>query len=137
MGQCDADGRRGGRRRLYAANQPDFHGLDQSGATGAAWVSDKFERTYDDGMVISLRSAFEIFHDKLSGDKYGSYFVQKAYGTVQTGLGRAEIGLTDGAAYSLAVVGPEVDNFTSIDNPNATFFVNPLNRRMPSSGFSA
>jgi hypothetical protein len=114
---------------LYTADQPDFRGLDQSGATGAAWVSDKLERTYDDGMVISLRSVFEIFHDKLSGDNYGSYFVQKVYGTVQTGLGRAEIGMTDGAAYSLAVVGPEVDNFTSLDNPNATFFVNPLTNR--------
>lgn len=110
----------------YTANQPSFPGLDESGVTGAASVSAKLERTYDTGLVLSLKSVFEVFHDKLSGDNYGSDFVQKVYGVAQTGLGRIEIGMTDGAAYALAVTGPAVDGVTSLDNPNATFFTDPL-----------
>jgi hypothetical protein len=110
---------------LYAANQPDAPGLDQSGVTGAAWVGLSLERTYDSGLALALKSVFEIYHDRLSGDNYGSDFVQKVYGQMQTGLGRVEIGNTDGAAYALAVVGPTVEGYTSIDNPNATFFRDP------------
>jgi hypothetical protein len=113
----------------YGANQPDFPGLDESGVTGAASVYANLARTYDTGMVISLKSVFEVFHDKLSGDNYGSDFVQKVYGVVQTGLGRAEIGMTDGAAYALAVTGPVVDGVTSLDNPNTTFFLDPVTGR--------
>jgi outer membrane protein OmpU len=113
----------------YLADQPGFPGLDQSGVTGAASVSAKLERTYDTGLVLSLRSVFEVFHDKLSGDNYGSDLVQKVYGVAQTGLGRVEIGMTDGAAYSLAVTGPTVDGVTSLDNPNATFFIDPTTGR--------
>jgi hypothetical protein len=113
----------------YSADQPDFPGLDESGVTGAASVYANLTRTYDTGMVISLKSVFEVFHDKLSGDNYGSDLVQKVYGVVQTGLGRAEVGMTDGAAYSLAVTGPVVDSVTSLDNPNATFFLDPTTGR--------
>jgi len=113
----------------YSANQPSFVGLNDSGVTGAASVSAKIERTYDDGLVLSVKSVFEVFHDKLSGDNYGSDFVQKVYGVAQTGLGRVEIGMTDGAAYSLAVTGPTVDGVTSLDNPNATFFIEPATGR--------
>lgn len=110
---------------VYGANQPDFPGHDESGVTGAASVYANLARTYDTGMVISLKTVFEVFHDKLSGDNYGSDFVQKVYGVVQTGLGRGEIGMTDGAAYALAVTGPVVDSVTSLDNPNTVFFVDP------------
>jgi len=109
----------------YTANQPDAHGLDQNGVTGAAWVGLSLERTYDSGLALALKSSFEVYHDRLSGDNYGSDFVQKVYGQVQTGLGRVEIGNTDGAAYALAVVGPSVEGYISIDNPNATFFRDP------------
>jgi len=106
----------------YTANQPDAPGLDQNGVTGAAWIGLSLERTYDSGLALALKSSFEVYHDRLSGDNYGSDFVQKVYGQVQTGLGRVEIGNTDGVAYALAVVGPTVEGYISIDNPNATFF---------------
>jgi hypothetical protein len=109
----------------YAADQPDFPGLDESGVTGAASLGVTLERDYDSGLTLALKSVFEVYHDRLSGDNYGSDFVQKVYGQVQTGLGRIEIGNTDGAAYALAVTGPVVSSFTSIDNPNATFFKDP------------
>ena len=109
----------------YSASQPDAPGLDESGVTGAAWLGVSLERDYDSGLSLALKSVFEVYHDDLSGDNYGSDFVQKVYGQVQTGLGRVELGNTDGAAYALAVTGPVVQGFTSIDNPNATFFRDP------------
>lgn len=109
----------------YAASQPDWPGLDQDGVTGAAWVGVSLERDYDSGLSLALKSTFEVYHDRLSGDNYGSDFVQKVYGQIQTGLGRVEVGNTDGAAYVLAVTGPTVQGYTSIDNPNVTFFRDP------------
>jgi hypothetical protein len=110
----------------YVNNQPDFPGKDASGVTGSAGAYANLMRTYDTGLVLGLKTSYELFHDKLSGDNYGSDFFQKIYGVVQTGLGRVEIGMTDGAGYTLAVPGPVVDGVTALDNPNATFFVDPV-----------
>jgi len=109
----------------YVSDQPAAPGLDDGGATGAAQVAASLERDYDSGLVLALKSTFEVYHDRLSGDNYGSDFVQKVYGQMQTGLGRVEIGNTDGAIYAMAVTGPTVEGFTSIDNPNVTFFRDP------------
>ncbi len=113
----------------YLANQPPFPGRDRSGVTGSASIYGNLTRTYDTGLVMALKTSFEVFHDRLSGDNYGSDLVQKVYGVVQTGLGRIEIGMTDGAAYQLAVTGPVVDSVTSLDNPNATFYLDPTTGR--------
>jgi hypothetical protein len=112
----------------FDADQPGS-GFAKTSVTGAASLTASLERDYDSGMVLALKSGFEIYHDKLSGDNYGSDFVQKVYGEVQTGLGRVDIGMADGAAYALAVVGPEVNPEVTIDNPNATFFVDPSTKR--------
>ena len=91
---------------MFAANQPSAPGLDKSGATGAASINARLQRDYDSGLSLSLKGTFEIYHDKLSGDNYGSDFVQKVYGSVQTGLGHIDVGMTDGAAYALSITGP-------------------------------
>ena len=109
----------------YAANQPDAANLDQSGVTGAAVFAASVQRTYDSGLSISLKSSFQVYHDRLSIDNYGGDLVEKVYGVVQTGLGRVEIGNADGAAYTLAVTGPVVEGDISIDNTNASFFKDP------------
>ncbi|HVU21700.1 MAG TPA: hypothetical protein VHE09_13295 [Rhizomicrobium sp.] len=109
----------------YWADQPDAANLDQSGVTGAATFAANLERDYDSGLQISLRSVFEVYHDRLSIDNYGGDFVEKVYGVVQTGLGRVEIGNTDGAAFVLANTGPVVEGDISIDNTNASFFKDP------------
>ena len=83
----------------------------------------------DSGMSLALKTSFEVARDRLSYDNYGGNFVQKVYGAMQTGLGTVEVGMTDGAAYSLAITGPVVDDITSIDNPNATFFIDPSTGR--------
>lgn len=109
----------------YSANQPNFAGLDDSGVSASASVYANLMRTYDTGLVIGLKTSYEVFHDRLSVDNYGGNFFQKIYGVVQTGLGRVEVGMTDGAGYALAVPGPVVDGVTALDNPNATFFLDP------------
>jgi hypothetical protein len=110
---------------VFAADQPSAPGLDKSGATGAASINARLQRDYDSGLSLSFKGTFEIYHDKLSGDNYGSDFVQKVYGSAQTGLGRIDVGMTDGAAYALSITGPTVNGEVTIDNSNATFFRDP------------
>ena len=47
--------------------------------------------------------------DPLSRGRYDGDVFEKMAGEARTGLGRIEIGLTDGAGYGLAVTGPKVD----------------------------
>ena len=114
---------------LFAPSLPDVPGFNQQWATGAADVNLRIQRDYDSGLSLALKSTFEVVHDKLSVDNYGGDLVQKVYGVAQTGLGRVEIGMTDGAAYALSVTGPVVDGATSLDNANATFFLDPSTGR--------
>lgn len=98
---------------------------DNWGGTGAAQLNASLQRDYDSGLSLGLKGTFSLFHDHLSGDNYGSDLLAKLYGVMQTGLGRVEIGMSDGAAYQLAVTGPTVNGEVSLDNPNATFFRDP------------
>jgi len=109
----------------FSANQPTAAGLDHSGVSGEAVLKAALQRDYDSGLTLALKTSFEVYHDKLSADNYGGDLVQKVYAQAQTGLGRVELGMTDGAAYALAVTGPVVDGATTIDNSNATFFRDP------------
>jgi hypothetical protein len=114
---------------LFVPDLPKAAGYNQRWATGAADVTAKIERDYDSGLALSLNTAFEVVRDRLSYDNYGGNLVQKVYGRADTGLGRIEAGLTDGAAYVLSVTGPAVDDITTIDNPNASFFMDPSTGR--------
>jgi hypothetical protein len=120
----------GGRAQgtAFTASQPAA-GIDKTGVSGAATLTAALQRDYDSGLTLALKGAFEIYHDRLSGDNYGDDFVQKVYAVAQTGLGRVEIGMTDGAAYALAVTGPVVDDETTLDNANASFFRDPSTGR--------
>ena len=62
---------------------------------------------------------------RLSHGRYGGDFFEKVFGEVRTGLGRLEIGQTDGAAYVVAAGGPKVDAQVSLDDPQTTFFRDP------------
>jgi hypothetical protein len=114
---------------LFTNDMPAGAGAPQHWATGAVDVNLKLERMYDSGLSLALKSSFEVLRDRLSHDNYGGNLVQKVYGVAQTGLGRIEIGMTDGAGYALAVTGPTVDDATSIDNANAGFFIDPSTGR--------
>ncbi|HEY0300658.1 MAG TPA: hypothetical protein VGC36_04970 [Rhizomicrobium sp.] len=95
------------------------------GDTGAATLNASLQRDYDSGMSLAVHGTFELYADKLSGDNYGSNFLAKLYGSMQTGLGRVEVGMADGAAYQLSITGPTVNPEVTVDNPNATFFRDP------------
>ena len=114
---------------LFAPDAPKVPGAAQRWATGAADLNLKLSRDYDSGLSLALKASFEVARDRLSYDNYGGNLVQKVYGVVQTGLGNFELGMTDGAAYALAVTGPVVDDITSLDNPNAVFFIDPSTGR--------
>ena len=102
-------------------------GFNETNATGMAVGSVRLQRLYDSGLIAGLRANFLIKHDELSGDNYGNNFLQKLYFYLQTGLGRAEIGQQDGAAYTIGFTGPQVDNHISLENPDSSFFRNPIN----------
>jgi hypothetical protein len=110
---------------LMVPDLPSAPGFTKNGATGAADLHFQAERDYDSGLSLALKSSFEVARDKLSYDNYGGDLVQKVYLQAQTGLGRVEIGMADGAAYALSVTGPVVDDATSLDNANAAFFLDP------------
>ena len=108
---------------VFDADQPGT--FSKTSGTGAASLNTSLQRDYDSGLSLAVKGQFELYHDKLSGDNYGSNFLAKLYGTAQTGLGRIDVGMADGAAYALAIVGPSVNPEVTIDNPNATFFRDP------------
>lgn len=114
---------------VFGNDQPGFPGLDTSGVTGALRFFPRLERTYDSGLVLGVHTSILAYHDALSNDRYGGDVFEKVYGSVQTGLGSVEVGQTDGASYKLAISGPKVDEKLSLDDPEMTFFRDPLTGR--------
>jgi hypothetical protein len=114
---------------VFTNDQARFPGLDTTGATGALRFFPSLERDYDSGLIVALKGSILAFHDRFSNDRYGGDVFEKGYLSVQTGLGTIELGDTDGAAYRLAITGPKVDEKTSIENPEITFFRDPLTGR--------
>jgi outer membrane protein OmpU len=88
-----------------------------------SWL--RAERTLDNGIVFGLRTDLLLLHDDLSGDIYGSDTLERLFGFVQTGFGRFEIGEVDGAAYSLALTGPEIDPQISLEQRTISLFRDP------------
>ena len=114
---------------LFAPDAPKGVGAPQQWATGLADLNFKLQRDYDSGLSLSLKSTLEVLRDRLSYDNYGGALFAKVYGQAQTGLGTIEVGMNDGVASQMAVIGPMVDAITSIDNPSATFFIDPSTHR--------
>ncbi len=100
----------------------------QPAATGAAKAIARLHRDYDTGLSLGLDTTLAV-SDPLSRGRYGGDFFEKIYGDARTGLGRVEIGQTDGAGYVLAVTGPKVDAQVSLDDPQTSFFRDPSTGR--------
>ena len=100
-------------------------GYDRGLASGEvrSWL--RAQRILDNGIVYGLRTDLLLLHDHLSGDIYGSDTLERLFGFVQTGFGRFEIGEVDGAAYSLALTGPEVDPQVSLEQRTISLFRDP------------
>ena len=97
-------------------------------ASGVVKLTSRLHRDYDSGLSLGLDATITA-SDVLSRGRYGGDVFEKAYGDVRTGLGRIEIGQTDGAAYDLSVTGPKVDAQVSLDNPQTVFFRDPSTGR--------
>lgn len=104
-------------------------------AGGALLVSPRLRRDYDSGLVLAL-SGTVAASDALSHGRYGGKALEKLFGEVRTGLGRVEIGLTDGAGYDLAVTGPRADAAVSLDDPRTAFFRDPATGRALTDSFA-
>ena len=103
--------------------------------SGAAKLMPRLHRDYDSGLSLGLDATLTA-SDPLSRGRYGGAFFEKAYGEIRMGLGRVEIGQTDGAAYDLALAGPKVDAQVSLDNPQTTFFRDPSTGHAFTDGFA-
>lgn len=124
------------RGAVFGPDLPKAAGAAQHWTSGEAVLGLGAERIYDSGLTLGLKTSFEVLRDRLSSDNYGGNFVQKVYGVAQTGLGRFEIGMADGAAYALSVTGPVVDEAIEIDNPNTSFYIDPSTGRPFSEVFN-
>jgi hypothetical protein len=114
---------------LFTASQeggpgyPD--GYENSGASALATGNVRVQRTFDTGLVLGARGDFLLYRDRLSGDNYDNDTVQRAYVFLQTGFGRVEIGQVDGAAYTLGLTGPLVDQQATLEGRNISLFRDP------------
>src|SRR5262245_11454451 len=114
---------------LFAASQaegPGFPGgYENAGATALAIGNVRIQRTFDTGLMLGARADVLFYRDRLSTDIYDNDTVQRVYVFAQTGFGRVEIGQLDGAAYTLGLTGPLVDQQVTLENRNFSLFRDP------------
>lgn len=104
-------------------------GREGGAGAGLLRLSPKLVRSYDTGMVLALEASILIAHDALALNRSGNKVFEQVFGSLQFGLGRFEIGQSDGAAYRLAVSGPSIDPALSLADPQMTFFRDPQTGR--------
>jgi hypothetical protein len=110
---------------LFQPDQPGWRGTQ---ASGALRLMPELRRGYDSGLSLGLGGTFTAA-DPLSRGRYDGDWVERLAGEAHTGLGRFEIGLTDGAGYALAVTGPKVDADVALDDPRTSFYRDPTSHR--------
>ncbi|HTO40412.1 MAG TPA: porin [Rhizomicrobium sp.] len=98
-------------------------------SAGLLRLTPNISRSYDTGMVLALEASILAAHDALALNRSGNKVFEQVFGSLQFGLGRFEIGQTDGAAYRLAVNGPAIDPALSLADPQMTFFRDPQTGR--------
>ncbi len=110
---------------LFNPNQP---GWSSAEASGDVRLMPELRRDYDSGLGLDLDGTFAA-QDPLSRGRYDGDVIERLAGEARTGLGKIEIGITDGAGYDLAVSGPKVDPGVSLDDPRTTFYRDPGTHR--------
>ena len=103
---------------------PDQSGWSGAQASGALRLMPELKRSYDSGLSLALSGTFTAA-DPLSRGRYDGDAIERLAGSVGTGLGKIEVGITDGAGYGLAVTGPRVDPGVSLNDPRTNFFRDP------------
>lgn len=89
----------------------------------------RLTRTYDSGMELSLQGEILALHDPLLFDRYGNRAFQTLFLALQMGLGRLEMGLTEGAAARLGLTGPKINPLLSLGDPQISLFRDPTTGR--------
>ena len=117
---------------LFDPHQPGWQGLQ---ASGMLRLMPEFRRDYDSGLSLGLTSAFALA-DPLSRGRYDGDVIERLAATARTGLGKIEVGITDGAGYGLAVTGPKVDPGVSLDDPRTSFYRDPGTHRAVTGMFA-
>jgi hypothetical protein len=117
---------------LFSPDQPGWSGAQ---ASGALRLMPDLKRSYDSGLTLGLGGTFTAA-DPLSRGRYDGDAIERLAGSVGTGLGKIEAGITDGAGYSLAVTGPRVDPGVSLNDPRTSFFRDPGSHRAVSEMFA-
>jgi hypothetical protein len=110
---------------LFGPHQTGWDGAQVSGALRAM---PDIRRDYDSGLSLGLGGTFTAA-DPLSRGRYNGDVIERLAGEARTGLGKVEIGLTDGAGYDLAVTGPKVDAGVSLEDARTSFFRDPATHR--------
>jgi len=110
---------------LFSPDQPGWQGAQ---ASGAFRLMPELKRSYDSGLLLALEATFTAA-DPLSRGRYDGDAIERLAGTAQTGLGKIEVGIIDGAGYGLAVTGPKVDAGVSLNDPRTSFFRDPGTHR--------
>ena len=117
---------------LFSPDQPGWSGAQ---ASGALRLMPELKRSYDSGLVLGLGGTFTAA-DPLSRGRYDGDVIERLAGSVGTGLGKIEVGITDGAGYGLAVTGPRVDPGVSLNDPRTSFFRDPGSHRAVAGMFA-
>jgi hypothetical protein len=117
---------------LFWPHQPGWDG-DQ--ASGMLRLMPELKRSYDSGLSLGLEGTF-VAADPPSRGRYDGDVIERLAASARTGLGRIEVGLTDGAGYGLAVTGPKVDPGVSLEDARTSFFRDPVTHRAVSEMFA-
>ena len=117
---------------LFNPNQPGWSGAQ---ASGDVRLMPELKRDYDSGLSLGLAGTFAL-EDPLSRGRYDGDVIERLAGELRTGLGKLEVGITDGAGYDLAVSGPKADPGVSLDDPRTTFYRDPTTHRAVSDIFA-
>lgn len=130
----DAELRLGGEAggALFTPSQPGWSGTQ---ASGDVRLMPSITRDYDSGLGLDLGGTFAA-EDPLSRGRYDGDVIERLAGQARTGLGKIEIGITDGAGYDLAVTGPKVDPGVSLDDPRTSFYRDPASHRAVTDMFA-
>jgi hypothetical protein len=110
---------------LFNPDQPGWSGAQ---ASGDVRLMPQIRRDYDSGLGLDLGGTFAA-EDPLSRGRYDGDVIERLAGEARTGLGKIEVGITDGAGYDLAVSGPKVDSSVSLDDPRTSFYRDPNTHR--------
>lgn len=109
----------------FTADAPDSNNIDKTHVSGSATGEVALSHAFSERGNLSLNGSFYLYHDRYTADNYENDFTQLLYAGYQGDFGEVQLGMADGAAFSMAITGPVVNDETSPESHNSTFFPDP------------